>query len=365
MTALDTHIKELIRAGGPISVAEYMRIVLTGRADSYYMRGEAFGAAGDFVTAPEISQVFGELIGVWCVDVWRQLGKPERFSLVELGPGRGTLMKDALRAARVAPEFLRAASIVLVEVSPVLRQQQKEAMAEAPVASVGWLERFEDLRADAGPIIAIANEFFDALPIRQLVRADERWMERCVGLNKDGELAFGAAPGAINPLVVAERLRGAADGSIVELAPARSAVARLIGERIRSAGGAALVIDYGFEGPAAGDTLQAIKRHAFADVLVEPGTADVTSHVDFAALREAFTGGGAVVTPLAEQGAFLLRLGVDARVAALKRSASVSQAEALDRAHQRLTGAKAMGSLFKVLCAYAPATLCPAGLSNE
>lgn len=365
MTALDTHIKSLIRAGGPISVAEYMRIVLTGRSDSYYMRGEAFGAQGDFVTAPEISQVFGELIGAWCVDVWRQLGEPERFSLVELGPGRGTLMNDALRAARVAPEFLRAASVVFVEVSPVLRQQQQKALAGTPVASADWVLRFEDFGAAAGPIIVIANEFFDALPTRQLVRKDGRWTERCVGLNEDGDLAFGAAPGAINPIVVPERLRGAADGLIVELAPARSAIARLIGERVGSASGAALIVDYGFDGPAVGDTLQAVKRHAFADVLAEPGAADVTSHVDFAALGDAFVEGGASVMPLAEQGAFLLRLGVEARIATLKRSANAPQAEALDQALQRLTGASAMGSLFKVLCAYAPATLCPAGFSNE
>jgi NADH dehydrogenase [ubiquinone] 1 alpha subcomplex assembly factor 7 len=365
MTALDTHIKGLIRADGPMSVAEYMRIVLTGRADSYYMRGEAFGAAGDFVTAPEISQVFGELIGVWCVDVWRQLGEPSRFSLVELGPGRGTLMKDALRAARVAPGFLRAGSVLLVEVSPVLRQRQQEALAGAPVASVGWLERFEDLGADAGPLILVANEFFDALPIRQLVRVGGRWAERCVCLDSADDLAFGAAPGAINPLMVPERLREAADGSIVELAPARSAIAHLLGEKIRSATGAALLIDYGFEGPAVADTLQAVKRHGFADVLAEPGTADVTSHVDFQALGEAFGEGGALVMPLVDQRTFLLRLGVEARVAALKRSANASQAEALDQAFQRLTGVEAMGSLFKVLCAYAPATLCPAGFSSE
>ena len=249
-------------------------------------------------------------------------------------------MNDALRAARVAPEFLRAASVVFVEVSPVLRQQQQKALAGAPVASVDWVRAVRGFGAAAGPIIVIANEFFDALPIRQLVREDGRWTERCVGLNEAGDLAFGAAPGAINPIVVPERLRGAADGSIVELAPARSAIARLIGERIRSASGAALVIDYGFEGPAVGDTLQAVKRHAFADVLAEPGTADVTSHVDFAALGEAFTEGGAAVTPLAEQGAFLLRLGVEARIAALKRSANAPQAEALDQALQRLTGAR-------------------------
>ncbi len=362
MTTLAAHIKGLIRADGPISVAEFMRIVLTGRADSYYMRGEAFGAAGDFVTAPEISQVFGELIGLWCVDVWRQLGEPKRFSLIELGPGRGTLMKDVLRAARVAPDFLRAASIVLVEVSPVLRRHQQEVLQGAPV---GWLDRFEDVQVDAGPVIVVANEFFDALPIRQLVRLDGRWTERCVGLDGVGNLVFGAAPDAIDAALVPEQLREAANGSVVELAPARSAVAHLIGERIRDASGVALAIDYGYAGPTAGDSLQAVKRHAYADVLEEPGAADVTSHVDFSALGEAFAGGGAVVAPLVDQGTFLSRLGAEARVAALKQSAKALQALQLDLAHQRLTGAQAMGSLFKVLCAYAPATLRPAGFPSE
>lgn len=365
MTTLAAHIKGLIRADGPISVAEYMRIALTGRADSYYMRGEAFGAAGDFVTAPEISQIFGELIGLWCVDTWRQLGEPERFSLVELGPGRGTLMKDALRAARVAPGFLRAASIALVEASPTLRRRQHQALLGAPVASIGWLDGFEALGADAGPVIVVANEFFDALPIRQFVRIDGRWAERHVGLNDSGDLVFGAAPDAIDAALVPARLRDAANGSVVELAPARSAAAHHIGERLRNATGAVLVIDYGYAGPAAGDTLQAVKRHVYADVLEEPGAADVTSHVDFGALGEAFDGGGAAVAPLVDQGMFLSRIGAEARVAALKQSANESQARQLELAHQRLTGAQAMGSLFKVLCAYAPATLRPAGFSCE
>ncbi|MCE9522546.1 MAG: SAM-dependent methyltransferase [Alphaproteobacteria bacterium] len=364
MTALALHLKELIRAEGPVSVAEYMRIVLTGRADSYYMRGEAFGAAGDFVTAPEISQIFGELIGLWCVDVWRQLGAPARFSLVELGPGRGTLMKDALRAARVAPDFLRAASVVLVEVSPALRALQRDALKNASVASLRWLDRFEDLEADLGPAIIVANEFFDALPMRQFVRSAGRWAERCVGLDDADQFVFGAAPDRINPGLIPERLRHAADGAVFELAPVRSDVARAIGARIAAEHGAVLAIDYGFAGPELGDTLQAIKGHAYADVLVEPGAADLTSHVDFTALSRAFGEGGASVSALTEQGDFLKRLGAFERVQTLKRSASAAQAELLETAYQRLTGAAAMGSLFKVLCAGAPAALRPAGFLN-
>ena len=361
MTALAATLKDLIRNDGPISVAEYMRIVLTGRDDSYYMRGEAFGAAGDFVTAPDISQIFGELIGLWSIDVWRQLGSPTRFSLVELGPGRGTLMKDALRAARMVPEFIEAASISLVEVSPALRVVQRAALHGM---SVQWFNRFEDLASD-GPLIVVANEFFDALPIRQFVRCDKGWAERCVGLDQSGELAFGASPDAINDAVIPHALRTSAAGSIVEMAPARAAVASAIGARLRDAGGAALIIDYGFSGPAVGDTLQAVRRHAYADVLSEPGAADVTSHVDFTALAEALIASGVERCALAEQGAFLVRLGASERVARLKRSASAQQSEQLDAAYQRLTASDAMGSLFKVLCAVTPATLQPAGFADR
>jgi NADH dehydrogenase [ubiquinone] 1 alpha subcomplex assembly factor 7 len=357
MSDVAQHLKDLIRADGPISVAEFMRVVLTARDDSYYRRADPLGARGDFITAPEISQIFGELVGLWCVDVWQKLGGPEALTLIELGPGRGTLMKDALRAARVAPAFLSAVSVVMVEVSEALRRLQQDALHEAPVA-VQWRDRFEDLDV-RGPLIVVANEFFDALPIRQWVRGGAGWSERCVGL-RDDALVFGAS-GAVNERLIAEAVRQSQVGSIVETSPVRSAVARMIGEQIAGAGGAALAIDYGFTGPAAGDTLQAVKAHAYVDVLAEPGQADVTSHVDFTALGEAFAEGGAMVSPLATQGAFLNRLGARERLAALKRSAGAPQAAALDAAYARLTGEAAMGSLFKVLCAFAPANLEPVG----
>lgn len=357
MSDVAQHLKDLIRSNGPISVAELMRVVLTARDDSYYRRADPLGARGDFITAPEISQIFGELIGLWCVDIWQKLGAPKAVTLVELGPGRGTLMKDALRAARVAPAFLRAVSVAMVEVSEALRRLQQDALRDASVAT-HWLDRFEDLDV-RGPLIVVANEFFDALPIRQWVRAQAGWSERCIGLHGDA-LVFGAT-GMVNEEVIADAVRQAPAGSIFETSPARGAVARLIGEQIARHGGAALAIDYGFTGPAVGDTLQALKAHAMVDVLAEPGRADVTSHVDFGALGAAFADGGANVTALATQSAFLNRLGARERVAALKRSANAAQAAALDAAYVRLTGEAAMGSLFKVLCAYAPATLEPVG----
>jgi NADH dehydrogenase [ubiquinone] 1 alpha subcomplex assembly factor 7 len=359
MTNLAEHLKELIRADGPLSVAEYMRICLTARSDSYYRRGEPIGAAGDFVTAPEVSQIFGELIGLWCVDLWRQLGGPKHLALVELGPGRGTLMRDALRAARVAPRFLDAVTIVLVEISEALRRLQADALRDAGAVSLHWRDRFDDIDA-AGPMIVIANEFFDALPVRQFMRAGDGWAERCVGL-RDGELVLGASPDAIDARLVPTLPHMAEEGAIVEVSPARAAIGRAVGERIAHAGGATLIIDYGFAGPAVGDTLQAVRGHGYAHVLAEPGEADLTSHVDFTALGHALAEGGAKVLPLATQGAFLNRLGAAERVNKLRSAATPAQAKDLEAAYDRLTGDEAMGSLFKVLCAFAPASLQPAG----
>lgn len=360
MTNVVQHLAALIRADGPITVAEFMRIALTARGDSYYRARDPLGAAGDFVTAPEVSQIFGELIGLWCADVWRQLGAPKRFALVELGPGRGTLMKDALRAARVVPGFLDGVSVVLVEVSEALKRVQRDTL---PALPVHWRDRFDDIDDSHGPMIVVANEFFDALPVHQFVRTKAGWAERCVGLDAAGDLVFGASPGGVT--VVPEALRDAAVGSIVEVAPARTVVAQAVGERIGASGGAMLVIDYGFAGPAVGDTLQAVKAHAYADVLAEPGTADLTSHVDFGALGDALARSGARVCPLAAQGDFLNALGAPARVAALKAKASAKQAADLDAALHRLTDAQAMGSLFRVLCAVAPDTLQPAGFPGS
>jgi NADH dehydrogenase [ubiquinone] 1 alpha subcomplex assembly factor 7 len=363
MTRLVEHVKGIIRAHGPIPIAEFMRLALTARADSYYMRGDPFGRTGDFVTAPEIGQVFGELIGVWCVDVWRRLGSPARLRLVEMGPGRGTLMKDALRAARVEPAFVKAADVVLVEVSPTLCRAQKEALARSEARSLAWCERIEDVGGE-GPLVLVANELFDALPIRQFVRGAHGWFERCVGLDGDEGLILGAAPEPAPRALVPASFAEAPIGAIFEIAPAREAMARTIGERLAASSGAALVIDYGFAGPSLGDTLQAVRRHGYADVLRDVGEADLTSHVDFTALAAAFAGCGARLLGPVRQGEFLDRLGARERTAALKRHARPEQAAELDRAYARLTSPRAMGEMFKVLCAFAPETLKPAGFET-
>lgn len=347
MTRLRDHLASLIAAEGPLSIAAFMQAALA----HYYSQREPFGARGDFTTAPEISQVFGELIGAWCVATWEQLGSPPRFSLVELGPGRGTLMRDALRAARVRPAFLDAADVVLVEISPSLRQKQREALKDARVRDLTWREHFAV--REGQPLIVVANEFFDALPIRQFVATKNGWRERCVGLEGDA-FVFVVSPTPIPREAIPAALRGAVEGSVIEAAPARNALASTIGAHLTKERGAALVIDYGFLGPAVGDTLQAMRAHAFEPVLADPGHADVTSHVDFAALTSGFVNGGAFVYGPVGQGVLLERLGARERTAALAARATAEQREALESGLARLTARDQMGSLFKALAVASP-----------
>ncbi len=362
MTRLGDHLAQLIAAEGPLSVAEFMRTALTARGLGYYMSGDPFGAGGDFITAPEISQVFGEIIGAWCVAVWEQLGSPSRFSLVELGPGRGTLLRDALRAACVRPAFLEAADVGLVEISPSLREKQRESLKDARVRSLSWFDQFE---TQAGqPLIVVANEFFDALPIRQFVATRQGWRERCVGV-AGGAFAFVQSP-AVSPRgLIPSAIERAAEGAVFEFSPVRDGLATMIGERLASDGGAALTIDYGFAGPAVGDTLQAMRAHKFESVLADPGHADVTSHVDFTALATGFANGGADVYGPLEQATLLERLGGRERMAALAARATSAQRQALEEGFARLTEADQMGSLFKALVAASPELLPPGFAPHE
>jgi NADH dehydrogenase [ubiquinone] 1 alpha subcomplex assembly factor 7 len=340
VTPLHREIAELIAQEGPISVERYMGLALSHPRYGYYRTRDPFGAAGDFVTAPEISQIFGELIGLWAADRWDLMGRPAQLRLVELGPGRGTLMADALRATRIVPQFRAALDLHLVETSETLRQRQEQALAAQ--ASASWHRRFEDI--PAGPMILIANEFFDALPIRQYVRAGTGWHERLVGLAEEGALAFGLA-------VQPEPTLGAAApiGAVLEVSPQGLALARAIAERLVAQGGVALIIDYGHVRQGFGDSFQAVRRHGFADPLAAPGENDLTAHVDFAALGEAARKGGAAVYGPVTQGDFLRALGIEARAARLKAKATPSQAAAIDAALARLAGVGEgqMGALFK------------------
>ena len=343
---------------GPMSLADYMAECLHDPVHGYYATRDPLGAAGDFVTAPEVSQMFGELLGLWLAQVWLDQGRPARFVLAELGPGRGTLMADALRATQRVPGFHAALSLHLVEVSPVLRAAQAAALAQAaPV--------FHDHVAElpAAPLFLIANEFFDALPIRQF-RMDEagRWQERQVGA-RDGRLVLGLAPPA--PLPAAGRFapgQPVRPGMIVETCAPGAAIAQEIGSRIAAHSGAALIVDYG-DMESAGDTFQALARHAPVDPLAEPGGADLTAHVAFGPLARAAA--PARASALVRQGVFLERLGITARANALARGLGGAALDRVAAAHRRLTHGREMGNLFRAMALTPPDAPLPPALEPD
>jgi len=346
MTPLEAEIRRMIAADGPISVATFMSLCLGHPAHGYYTTRDPFGRGGDFITAPEISQMFGELIGLWAAAVWQMMGAPARLALVELGSGRGTLMADALRAAHIVPAFTAALDVHLVETSPVLQRRQQETLAgTVPIA---W---HRDLAAvPDGPLIVIANEFFDALPVHQAVKTPSGWHERMVGIGPDGRLAFALHPDPIPGFaaLVPDGVAGVRAGAVYEW---RSGdVAGEVARRVAT-DGAALVFDYGHVEGAAGETLQAVGQHGFADPLATPGELDLTAHVDFAAFARAAQAAGARVHGPLAQGAFLRRLGIEPRAAVLRANATTAQAAEIDAAVARLTGTGrgAMGALFKAV----------------
>lgn len=361
--SLSTHLRRRIAVEGPLSVATFMTEALAHPRFGYYTTGDPIGAEGDFITAPEISQMFGELVGLWCAHTWTQMGAPNPVLLVELGPGRGTLMQDALRAAAMLPAFRAAVRLHLVETSPVLRRRQAEALTDIAPA---WHDRLSDL--PPGPMLIVANEFFDALPIRQFQRTDHGWFERLVDIDPataEDEIRFRFVLDA-NPargaLLVPPALRAAPPGSIVEIGPAGLSVAREIGERLARHPGAALIMDYGYDqGPAVGETLQAVCRHRYAPVLEAPGQADLTVHVDFTSLAAAACAAGARSVGPIGQGTFLRGLGIVERAQTLKRNASLKQAADVDAALHRLVDDNAMGSLFRVMALTDPHLDTPAG----
>ncbi|GAB6052762.1 SAM-dependent methyltransferase [Magnetospira thiophila] len=354
MSEISTLLQERIAEDGPLTVAEYMGIALTHHRGGYYMTRDPFGTAGDFITAPEISQMFGELIGLWCAVAWQSMGMPETVNLVELGPGRGTLMADALRAARAVPAFQKAVRPHLVEISPTLTAVQKETLGrlDLPHAPT-WSETFAEV--PEGPMILFANEFFDALPIRQFERTDEGWFERLVTVDPAGGFCFTLAREET------ARLGPAPEGSIQEMSPESLNLVKTIGERLAAQGGAALIIDYGHGESGYGDTLQAVRGQEYADVLGQPGDVDLTAHVDFEALADAAEmGGGRCFGPIA-QGHFLMALGIEMRAQALLDKANEAQRREIMTAHHRLVHPDEMGLLFKALAVVAPGMACPPG----
>jgi len=348
--SLKSRIADLIEAQGPMSVAQFMTMALLDPKEGYYATRDPFGAGGDFTTAPEISQMFGEMVGLWLVQAWADQGSPKNPRLVELGPGRGTLMADILRVAQVAPDFVADLEVVLVEASPALQQMQAEKLRGLG-ADVSWQAQFDDSLADR-PLFLVANEFFDALPLRQYVKTERGWCERMVTV-LNGELTFALAPVPVPASAIPADRAGAPDGGVYEASPAAAALAEDIARIITAKGGAALLIDYGY-GEAGGfsETLQAVSGHRFAEALAEPGEDDISAHVDFVALAQAGKRGGAAVFGPVTQGMFLAHIGITERAEQLIK-ANPGEAEKLVAATERLIGNDQMGQLFKVL-AFAP-----------
>ncbi len=359
---LESDLKKLIKSTGPMPVWRYMELCLTHPQHGYYVSRDPLGREGDFTTAPEVSQMFGELLGLWAASVWKAIGSPSVLRLIELGPGRGTMMSDALRALRVLPPLYQSLSVHLVEINPVLRDKQKATLTG--VRNVAWHDRLDDV--PDGPSVIFANEYFDVLPVHQMVKCETGWHERVVEIDDDGELAFGVAaePTPHFEVLLPLPVRAAPTGAVFEWRP--DAEIMKIATRLRDQDGAALIIDYGHLRSDTGDTFQAIARHSFADPLKDPGQADMTAHVDFEVLARAAEDIGARVHGPVQQGEFLKRLGIETRALSLMAKTTPEISEDISGALRRLTdtGRGGMGSMFKVLAISEPNLTSLAGFNE-
>ncbi|WEK05202.1 MAG: SAM-dependent methyltransferase [Candidatus Devosia phytovorans] len=344
-----------IRTSGPMSIASYMGLCLTHPSKGYYKIADPLGSKGDFVTAPEISQMFGELVGFFVVNLWQQMGSPKEFSLLELGPGRGTLMADMLRVACRAEGFRDALDLRLFETNPALIAEQN-ARLEAYGAQ--WIDSFE--KVGPGPLIVISNEFFDALPIRQFVRMGDGWHERMVGLS-EGKRNFGLNPTPIPASAMPAAIASAESNAVFEIGLASGEVMKRIAHIVSTQGGAILAVDYGYGRTQTGETLQGVRDHRYADVLDAPGETDLSAHVDFEALGNLAANAGLAVQPLATQGQWLTRMGIEERAKQLS-VANPGSASDIASARARLVDSNQMGDLFKVFCAASPGLL-PSGFA--
>jgi len=360
---LQAELKKLIKSSGPMPVWRYMELCLTHPRHGYYVARDPLGREGDFTTSPEISQMFGELLGLWAASVWKAIGSPSVLRVIELGPGRGTMMADALRALRVLPPLYQSLSVHLVEINPVLREKQKSTLTG--VRNIAWHERLDDV--PGGPSVILANEYFDVLPIHQVVKRETGWHERVVEIDGTGQLVFGTAaePTPRFEALLPPLVRAAPVGAVFEWRP--DAEMMRIATRVRDQGGAALIIDYGHLRSEAGDTFQAIARHSFADPLKNPGEADITAHVDFQALARAAEDLGARVHGPVPQGDFLTRLGIETRALTLMAKTTPEISEDISGALKRLIGGGrgGMGSMFKVLAVSEPNLTSLAGFADE
>jgi len=337
MTSLAKKLALEIKTTGPMSIARYMEICLSDPDEGYYTTKNPIGAAGDFTTAPEISQLFGEMIGIWVLQTWQLLGAPAAFALAELGPGRGTLMADILRVTLRDPEFSRAANIILVETSPNMRASQANTLKNRNFAFLDDVKLLPDM-----PVIVVANEFFDALPVQQFIKTDIGWQERLITWDKQ-RFAFELSKPDQQP-ELDQRHQHLPNGLLVERSTKSESIAKIIGEQISRHTGAALIIDYGALS-GIGDTFQAVKDHKSCDPLTDQGICDMTCHVQFDALALA----SGCAHQFTSQGAFLEQMGITTRAQALVEQADQKAAEAVVLAHRRLVHPDEMGALFKVM----------------
>lgn len=344
-TPLKTRIVKHIKTSGSLPLAEYMHWCMADPKDGYYANQEAIGSKGDFITAPEISQMFGEMIGIWAVEKWEELGRPSPFNLVELGPGKGTLMSDLLRIGNAVPEFLDAAKVQMIETSEKLIETQKQILANYD--NVAWHKSIKDIPNH--PTLIIANEFLDVLPIRQYIKTKGEWHEHAIGIDKDDALIWILGAGILEQESLPENADKEPEGAALEISTIREAFIANTSEFLKQNSGAALFIDYGHGKTDFGDTLQAMRSHGYADILKDPGLADLTSHVDFDALAKIAKAEGMKVQPLAKQGEFLLGKGLIERAGQLGRDQSPEIQESLTRQAERLALPDEMGDLFKVM----------------
>lgn len=345
-TKMHERLVEMIETSGPLSIADYMAHCLFDPKHGYYKSREPFGASGDFITAPEISQMFGELIAAWLLGAAQQLLPSGPILLAEIGPGRGTLMKDMLRTiVQIAPQMADRMQVAMIETSPRLVEIQKATLGASGFA-ISWHDNPQSL-PDL-PLLIVGNEIFDALPLRQYVKLGTEWRERMVALDDQHDLIFAAGAGSVDPSLLPPDAAHAPDGAIIELAPARMALMQQIAEKLRANGGAGLFFDYGYLKPAIGDSFQALRNHHFEHVLESPGIADLTSHVDFAALALTAQIAGLSHQTMT-QGAFLLGMGLLQRAGSLGSGKSPEEQDAIAAQVERLAGPEQMGDLFKVL----------------
>jgi NADH dehydrogenase [ubiquinone] 1 alpha subcomplex assembly factor 7 len=346
-TPLGRELASLIEMEGPLPLDRFMALCLGHPRHGYYMTRNPLGAAGDFTTAPEITQMFGEIIAIWLMQCFDLLGRPAAVDLIELGPGRGTLIVDILRAGRAMPDFLAAVRPRLVEMSPLLRTLQENTLRAAGIEAT-WHGSLDEI--PSGPSLLLANEFIDALPVRQFQKLQNGWAERVV-IHRRGELALGLVPAAPS---LPGWTAAAAPGDIAEFRPAADRLGEALGRRFALHPAAAIIIDYGHAPSALGDTLQAVRGHRKVPILDRPGETDLTAHVDFQSLGDAIARGGATVLPLMSQGAFLQEMGIELRAGILAAKATDAQKRELSAAMERVAGHREMGHLFKVLAATSP-----------